>query len=831
MVKWSNYSIDNYLNPDTSPPAVTKQWLLVYILFVCIILGFTFSTDLPAEEKTACNASECNYTVQFDRSGFYIAVVTLPPNQREGVWSLIIDPPTAHLGSFHGGGVLKENGTIPSWVAFSLAQAGVVYIDPFNYPHDPVPFRLELMKEQNNKQYQSVWGPTLVNPGQRYTTTSLEPGFYVAVANSTGQKDFFGLSLWSPTLFGGVSGGWLDSQTGVGFAALDITQPRTVNFNLWFGQIYGDLGTGQPHFQIYYQDEEGTRTLYWSAPQSLQPEYKPKPPSTQLPIDPNTNWEDTVKFLYTGNNPVQTPFVDKNGQFVPLNIDPNSAIIVLGKVVNSLGQPLPGVKVTIEGCQECGQTLTADAGKFIATGEFALAVNPGTLTVKYEKEGYVPLQRKVEIACSQTVSRINAIALVTRDEGGGLQLSQGSSAAQGGAVSDTAGSRQARLFFPPGTVATMVLPNCSEKQLVDPHVRITEYTQGDPGVEGESTGMPFELPPGTGYTYAVEFSVDEAVKENAREVKFNQPVISYVDNFLGFPVGMPVPSGYKVVTRFVYGSKANVPDYLVKGDQTYRILSDHLGSPRLVVDLSTGAVVQRLEYDAFGNVTQDSNPGFQPFGFAGGLYDSETRLVRFGARDYDAETGRWTAKDPILFDGGDSNLYGYVLGDPVNFLDSTGNFAFGGAIIGGIIGGISGYMSTGNWKGALGGAAIGAASGFFGQFGASWYAGAAIGAAIGGGSNALWQHYVDGKKWECLDWWAVGKSAILGGAMGAFSGYGAGLKGKEIDINGNLRINPWGSAKGPWQGRLPHYHRRVVDSQGTTLPGQGIKWHRPWEKL
>ena len=69
---------------------------------------------------------------------------------------------------------------------------------------------------------------------------------------------------------------------------------------------------------------------------------------------------------------------------------------------------------------------------------------------------------------------------------------------------------------------------------------------------------------------------------------------------------------------------------------------------------------------------RDSNPQFQPFGFAGGLYDPDTRLTRFGARDYDAETGRWTAKDPILFDGGDSNLYGYVLQDPVNGIDPSG---------------------------------------------------------------------------------------------------------------------------------------------------------------
>ena len=106
----------------------------------------------------------------------------------------------------------------------------------------------------------------------------------------------------------------------------------------------------------------------------------------------------------------------------------------------------------------------------------------------------------------------------------------------------------------------------------------------------------------------------------------------------------------------------------------YRIISDHLGSIRLVVNTQTGEIAQRMDYDAFGNVTQDTNPGFQPFGFAGGLYDVDTGLVRFGARDYDAEIGRWTAKDPIGFDGGDGNLYVYVGNDPVNFVDQDGKF-------------------------------------------------------------------------------------------------------------------------------------------------------------
>ena len=130
--------------------------------------------------------------------------------------------------------------------------------------------------------------------------------------------------------------------------------------------------------------------------------------------------------------------------------------------------------------------------------------------------------------------------------------------------------------------------------------------------------------------------------------------------------------GGNVVSRFVYGSHEYIPDYMVKSGVTYRIISDNLGSPRLVVNTVDGTVLQRLDYDEFGNILLDTNPGFQPFGFAGGLYDLDTKLTRFGSRDYDAEIGRWTAKDPIRFRGGAPNLYVYVQNDPINLLDPTG---------------------------------------------------------------------------------------------------------------------------------------------------------------
>ena len=121
---------------------------------------------------------------------------------------------------------------------------------------------------------------------------------------------------------------------------------------------------------------------------------------------------------------------------------------------------------------------------------------------------------------------------------------------------------------------------------------------------------------------------------------------------------------------------------MVRGGTTYRLITDQLGSVRLVVNASTGAVAQEIEYDPFGEVISDSNPGFQPFGFAGGLYDPETGLTHFGAREYDAELGRWTSPDPIGFSGGDPNLYGYVVQDPVNLADPYGRFGLSSIVSG-----------------------------------------------------------------------------------------------------------------------------------------------------
>jgi RHS repeat-associated protein len=201
----------------------------------------------------------------------------------------------------------------------------------------------------------------------------------------------------------------------------------------------------------------------------------------------------------------------------------------------------------------------------------------------------------------------------------------------------------------------------------------------------------------------------------------------------GLPVARLFPDG-AVESIYIYGALAHVPDLVIRAGRTYRIIHDHLGSPRLVVDVETGAIAQRLDYGVHGRVLLDTNPDFQPFAFVGGLHDVDTGLIRFGARDYDPELARWTAKDPSGFAGGDTNLYAYAYGDPVNFVDPNGELAF-------LV-----PLAIAALKGAIAGAAI-------------------------SGSIALASELIQsGGSIDCIDWGGVGNSMSDGALWGAAGG-------------------------------------------------------------
>ncbi len=100
----------------------------------------------------------------------------------------------------------------------------------------------------------------------------------------------------------------------------------------------------------------------------------------------------------------------------------------------------------------------------------------------------------------------------------------------GSPVADNDGSRRATLLVPSGTTATMTLPGGNTQPITNLNIRATEVTVGATG----PAAMPGTLPSNSGYTYATDWSIDQADAAGALRVDFNQPLIQYLENFLHF---------------------------------------------------------------------------------------------------------------------------------------------------------------------------------------------------------------------------------------------------------------------------------------------------------
>ena len=99
---------------------------------------------------------------------------------------------------------------------------------------------------------------------------------------------------------------------------------------------------------------------------------------------------------------------------------------------------------------------------------------------------------------------------------------------------------------------------------------------------------------------------------------------------------------------------------------------DHLGSVRLVTD-AAGAVANRYDYDAFGNLEATSYETVaNPFGFTARERDAESGLMFYRARYYDPKIGRFISQDPIGCAANDLNLYRYVFNGPITQSDPSG---------------------------------------------------------------------------------------------------------------------------------------------------------------
>ncbi|MEM7051801.1 MAG: hypothetical protein AAF604_19200, partial [Acidobacteriota bacterium] len=258
----------------------------------------------------------------------------------------------------------------------------------------------------------------------------------------------------------------------------------------------------------------------------------PNPAEVAPPIDPTvaTDFATEIEFLTEGPNPIQTGVA-------PGALDDDRTIAVLrGRVLSRAGAPLPGVKITCHGHPELGETKTR------ADGIFDLAVSGGgPRVVVYEKDGYLPLQRRLDVpwrdfawAPDVVMTPLDPAVTAIAANAGSMQVMVGTE------VTDEDGTRCPVVLAPAGTDIEMELPDGSMQSLGTASLRVSEFTLGAMGPDA----MPADLPPASAYTWAAEISADEANAAGATEVRFSQPLVLHQENFLGFPIGEPVPTGY-----------------------------------------------------------------------------------------------------------------------------------------------------------------------------------------------------------------------------------------------------------------------------------------------
>jgi len=150
--------------------------------------------------------------------------------------------------------------------------------------------------------------------------------------------------------------------------------------------------------------------------------------------------------------------------------------------------------------------------------------------------------------------------------------------------------------------------------------------------------------------------------------------------------------------------------------------ADHLGRPAFATDI-TGAVIWDGGITTpFGEQISTAGALAQNLMFPGQYADTETGLSDNWHRTYDPALGRYLQSDPIGLAGG-LNRYAYVGGNPVSFVDPTGEVGL-------------------------------------------------LGAILGGGFNFGLQYIQNGGRLECIDWADVATSAVLGAFIpGSFSSF------------------------------------------------------------
>lgn len=163
---------------------------------------------------------------------------------------------------------------------------------------------------------------------------------------------------------------------------------------------------------------------------------------------------------------------------------------------------------------------------------------------------------------------------------------------------------------------------------------------------------------------------------------------------------MPVAQHAITKITTTTGKGRNRVTTITYDNQFVYLHTDNIETPRVATD-AQGIVAWEWDYDSFGRIPANDDPDgdstaiLSMLRFPGQHFDSESGLHYNNFRYYDPSTGRYIQSDPIGLDGG-WNTYAYVKGNPLMYVDPTGENPVGMAIGFGIELGMQLAMNGGN---------------------------------------------------------------------------------------------------------------------------------------
>jgi RHS repeat-associated protein len=195
------------------------------------------------------------------------------------------------------------------------------------------------------------------------------------------------------------------------------------------------------------------------------------------------------------------------------------------------------------------------------------------------------------------------------------------------------------------------------------------------------------------YTYDASNQLIGATETNAQSQTLVQA--NYVYDVFNHLIESSVSTngGAPVVTQYVYNGNTlwatldasnHLQTAYIAGDQPDQFfaqydasngvayyLTGHLGSVDALMN-NAGQEIDAIKYDAYGNITSQSNPSQTPLiGFDGYIYMTVVGLYNIDHRWFNPQTQQWMTEDPLLLQPG-PNPYEYVNNEPTNGTDPTG---------------------------------------------------------------------------------------------------------------------------------------------------------------